>query len=441
MSQRRIPIDSLKVGMFVCGMDRSWLHTPFFTHRFLIQDETQIDKLKQSGIQHIDIDTARGADIGTEPTPAPQPDASPSVPSFRLLETPAMPISIEQLEDTAEPPVTLQSEVHGNKPLREMARSFHAARNFRQELLKRVDSLFDSISEASSIKNEDVQPVVQEIIAKAIENQAAFLALVRTRDFDPSLRDHLLSVSTLTAIAGKTLGRTPAQMEHLATGALLHDIGLLRLPHYMYRLPQTLKKGERSMYESHPKLGASLLQRSGGFPDEVIRIVLEHHEASGGDRRTQQSEDSRLVKVIDRYDEFLTAQTEASPVPPHQALSRLYQEAQGDNLDMALVSHLIRLIGVYPLYSLVALNTGEHGIVTAISPGKLHQPLLALFRGPNGELYSPPLVVDLAQQPSGAPVRSIQSTLEAEQEGINLDGILSQFVPESVEIGSTTKAG
>jgi len=425
--------------MFVCGLDRSWLHTPFFTHRFLIQDETQIDKLKQSGIQQIDIDTARGTDIETEHPPVPLPDAAPSVPSCRL-ETPATPISIEQLEDTPEPPATPQAEDQGNKPLREMARSFHAARNFRQELLKRVDSLFDSISETSSIKNEDVQPVVQEIIAKAIENQAAFLALVRTRDFDPSLRDHLLSVSTLTAIAGKTLGRTPAQMEYLATGALLHDIGLLRLPHYMYRLPQTLKKGERSLYESHPKLGATLLQRSGGFPDQVIRIVLEHHEASGGESRAEKSEDSRLVKVIDRYDELLTAQTEAAPVPPHQALSRLYQEAQGGQLDVALVSHLIRLIGVYPLYSLVTLNTGEHGIVTAISPGKLHQPVLALFRGPTGETYSPPVLVDLSQPPSGTPARSIEATLEAEQEGIDLESILSQFVPESVGNSSTTKA-
>jgi putative nucleotidyltransferase with HDIG domain len=425
MSQKRISISTLKIGMFVCGLDRSWLHTPFFTHRFLIQDHNQIEKLKQCGIQEVEIDTARGLDAPrVEPT-SPLPDTVAVPPP--LNEPSAAPPHAETPE-----PQELEGMSAGRQENRSpwmMARDLSAVRDAREQLLKEVNVLLHTISEAAPVKSDQVRTVVCEIIAKTLANQAAFLALVRVRDFDAKLHDHLLSVSTLSAIVGNSLHYPPAQLEHLVTGALLHDVGLLRLPHYMCRLPQSLKKAERALYESHPRLGATLLQRNGGFHDDVVTIVSEHHGTAGEENPAKIgkhfSEAGRLVMILDRYDELLTGQTEPVPLPPRQALSRLYQEAQADRLDQPLVEHLVRVIGVYPLYSLVALETGEHGIVTAITPGKLHQPVLAVFRGPNGETYSPPRILDLSKREEC----SIVGALDVEAEGINLEAILVQCEP------------
>jgi putative nucleotidyltransferase with HDIG domain len=428
MSQKRIAVTKLKVGMYVCGFDQSWLQTPFFTHRFLLQDQAQIDKLVQSGIQEVSIDPSKGLDIeGDEEAPA---CATPTPASSATERDKVPPVAQEE-------PPPVPSAPPASKPPWMMGRELGTARQARQEMLQRVDVVFQSVSTSSTIQSEQVKDVIQDIMARTIDNEAAFLALVRTREFDPALRDHLLSVSTLALIVGKSLGYEAEKLEHLATGALLHDVGLLRLPHYMYRLPHVLKKGERSLYESHPHLGTTLLQRNGGFPQQVIQIVADHHETLASPERKQAangrelSEASRLVMVLDKYDEMITGQHDPAPLSPHQALSRLYQDAQANRLDMELVSHLIRLLGVYPLYSLVELNTGERGIVTAVAPGKLHQPGLALFQDPTGQPYNPPILVDLSSGSSGGPIRSIVASLDAEQEGFRLEHVLSQLEPEA----------
>ena len=91
-----------------------------------------------------------------------------------------------------------------------------------------------------------------------------------------------------------------------------------------------------------------------------------------------------------------------------------------------MVSLLIRVIGVYPLYSLVELNTGERGIVAAIAPGRLHRPVLALFLAPDGRPYSPLRLIDLSREAPGPNARSIVATLDAEREHLRPEDILAQ---------------
>ena len=69
MAIKRIPTTSAQVGMYLCGIDRSWLKTPFLVHRFLIKSSSDIAKLEQSGIREIIIDTDRGRDIIQNPEP------------------------------------------------------------------------------------------------------------------------------------------------------------------------------------------------------------------------------------------------------------------------------------------------------------------------------------------------------------------------------------
>ncbi len=69
--RKKIRIDQLGEGMYVCGLDRSWFHTPFLTHNFLIRDTGQIDKLRSSGVRHLFIDTGKGSDL-VEDSPEPK---------------------------------------------------------------------------------------------------------------------------------------------------------------------------------------------------------------------------------------------------------------------------------------------------------------------------------------------------------------------------------
>jgi putative nucleotidyltransferase with HDIG domain len=408
MAVKRIPVGSLKVGMYVAGFDRSWLTTSFLTHTFLIKTAAQIEKLRQSGVQEVDIDPSRGLDEGVE-----EGDYE-AVPSSEL---PPLKAATGNVLPNSASPEALGAELA-------------QARQAREEMLQQVETVFQNIGTSEIIHSQEVKHVVAQMMPKVMDSQAAYMALIRTREFDPALRDHVLSVSTLALVMGHTLGYDEKRLRTLATGALLHDVGMLRLPNYMLRLSKTLSKPERDLYETHPRLGVTLLQKNGGFHTDVLRVVAEHHasqDQSGYPQDVsgaQTGEMSQIILIADRYDEMITGQLGVTPLPAREVLSTLYRDAQAGKYNLSLVSHLIRVVGVYPLYSLVALNTGDRGIVVNVTPGKLHLPVVLLVRDAAGNPYSPPIPLDLAVQSGPGEAKSIATVLDAEKEGIKVEDYL-----------------
>ena len=63
MAQRTIPLTRLMVGMYLIGVDRSWLQTPFFRHRFKIKVQSEIEALQRAGVAEVTIDTEQGLDV------------------------------------------------------------------------------------------------------------------------------------------------------------------------------------------------------------------------------------------------------------------------------------------------------------------------------------------------------------------------------------------
>jgi putative nucleotidyltransferase with HDIG domain len=409
MPVKRVPVDDLKVGMYVAGFDRSWLTTSFLTHTFLIKTAAQIEKLRQSGIKEVDVDPSRSV-TNQEPEEEPfDPQAPIEVYPLKAATGNVLPGSLS--------PEALGAELA-------------QARQARTELLQHVETIFQNIGTSEIIHSQEVKHVVTDMMPKVMDSQAAFMALIRTREFDPALRDHVLSVSTLAMVMGHTLGYDEKRLRTLASGALLHDVGMLRLPNYMLRLSKTLSKPERELYETHPRLGVTLLQKNGGFHTDVLRVVAEHHasqdqsgyppDVAGG----QTGEMSQIILIADRYDEMITGQLGVAPVPAREVLSTLYREAQAGKYNLTLVSHLIRVVGVYPLYSLVQLNTGDRGIVVSVTPGKLHLPVILLIRDAAGNPYNPAIPLDLSAQSGPGEPKSIATVLDADREGIKVEHYL-----------------
>lgn len=254
------------------------------------------------------------------------------------------------------------------------------------------------------------------------------LAIGRSRQLDHSLSEHAIAVCTYALILGQALHYGFMRLHNLATGALLHDIGLLQLPEHIRLQPSGLSEYERVLYESHPRLGAISLEQQ-GFDQDVRRMVAEHHIApdnSGYPRESSEHatiKESQIVQVADRYHEFITGAADAAPIS-HLALSRLYQEAKENCLDRTLVSLFIKMLGVYPVYSLVQMNTGEPGIVMGFPSGKLLRPEVLLIQDGYGTPYAPPIRIDLASPEAQSCL--IENVPDVEKEGLRIEDFLQE---------------
>jgi HD-GYP domain-containing protein (c-di-GMP phosphodiesterase class II) len=197
---------------------------------------------------------------------------------------------------------------------------------------------------------------------------------------------------------------------------------LLQLPaHLRRRCHETsapLSRQEQLLYQSHSRLSAMALQRQGSFSASVCQLVADHHallDNTGFPPETPgafTNDMTRIVMMMDRYDELLRGFGGASPLTPHQAFQRLYQEGQAGKYEPRYIALFIRLLGIYPVYSCIELNTGERGIVTVINSRQLHLPIITITHDPDGVVYPVPMVLDLANQDERAPTRSIRGIIE-----------------------------
>jgi len=412
VAQRTIPLTQLKVGMYLIGVDRSWLQTPFLRHKFKIKDQSEIDALRHAGIVEVTIDTKQGLDVVDH-----EPPRSVSIEPVLVESSPAVTPQASLAVPSSQPPAAM------------LAENLAKATQRRAEWVHRLNGLFEQTRKTGFLQHDVVCQVIDEIIGDVLDRQAACYAALVLRRPDPTLHEHGLTVCTLSVMLGQALGYSREQLGQLGIGGMLHDIGLTRIPQNIVKRPSTMSPAQKALYDSHTTQGGVILEQSGSFSQAVLAIVKGHHNLTLqiGEREGLSATHhafARLVGIIDQYDELVTGQTGFTPMSSHQALTQLYQRYRADEGLVQVVSYLIRVIGVYPLYSLVGLSSGELAVVGAITPGKAHLPLLYICRDQFGNGCLPPVPWDLIHEPEGG--KTIRDVRDAVREGLDVETVLRQ---------------
>ena len=402
MAQRTIPLTRLVVGMYLIGVNRSWLQTPFLRHKFKIKDQSEIEALRRAGITEVTIDTGQGLDLVETVLVEPPTPIQPSAP---FAATSSLPPTIM------------------------LAENLSKATQRRAEWVNRLNGLFEQTRITGLVQYDAVSRFIDEIIGDILDRQAACYAALTLRQPDSTLHEHGLTVSTLSVMLGHALDYPRERLQQLGIGGLLHDIGLTRLPLNIVKRPKTMPPAQQALYESHTTQGCTILEKSGSSDQAVLAIVKGHHNLSAqieqtGEISATHQESTRLIGIIDEYDELVTGQTGLTPMSSNQALTQLYQRHRADEEISQVVSYLIRAIGVYPLYSVVALSSGEIAVVGAITPGKAHLPLLYICRDQSGKTCLPPVPLDLVHEPEGG--RTIHDVRNAVRESLDIEAVLRQ---------------
>ncbi len=408
--KKRIAIQDLRPGMYIAGMDQSWFQTPFLRHKWLLKREDEITLLRSYGIKTLFIDTEKGCDVleapGIEqPTDTPsesdaRDDASPHPPSF---------------------------EVGGNPE------DIESARILRAEAISILDVFFQQMEAPSTQHLKDVRSVVSTLLDGILEHQAAMVSLIQMRRFDANLATHGVDTGVLAMALGQNAGCETDQLKLLGLAALVHDIGQLRLPLNLLRKVQPYSPRDHKLIQTHCKMGEAILNQFSDFPEESKRMVQHHHErldGSGYPQGLQGPEISELTQVLsiaDTYDAQISGRCSQPPVPPARALSELYQAAVAGEYATTLVQHLISLLGVYPIGSLVKLNTGEQAVVVWVHSHSRLTPTIKLLKKANGDPYEDQEIIDLASQASLNPSRSIEEVLDPHREGWDMAKILDSL--------------
>jgi HD-GYP domain-containing protein (c-di-GMP phosphodiesterase class II) len=276
-----------------------------------------------------------------------------------------------------------------------------------------------------------LKKAVAAVLARIMDHPQSMLTqfcIQKMQEFDRTLASHALDVGVLSMIIGHEMQYGPKDQEDLGIGAMLHDVGYLRLPRNLYRKGRELSTHEYSLMQQHPQLSIAAITQAmaGSISETTRRIIVEHHERLDGSGFPQGLRGdavlglSQLVGLVDTYDGMVSWRTEQAPMLPHDAIRQLFVLGEKGRFDKALVEVTIKALGVYPIGSLIRLNTGERAIVVGIHPEHRLKPTVKIVTGPQGEPYGEPLTVDLAIAEPGRPVRTILRALDPRHEQVRV---------------------
>jgi putative nucleotidyltransferase with HDIG domain len=282
-----------------------------------------------------------------------------------------------------------------------------------------IQELLHDAKFGRSMNYGGAKQAVRSLAESVIRNPDALMCFAQLKRKDEYIALHSLRVCILALAFGRQLGQPRDQLEVLGLGALLHDIGMVKVPEEILSKPEALTPAETELMKQHVAWGADMLYDSHQIPSAAIEVVTGHHERHDGSgylnglRGDQIGDFGMIGAIVDHYDAITSDRAYHGAVSAHTVLMQMY--GWRDTLFSAsLAEKFIQCLGIYPVGSVVELNSGEIGVVAAINREQRLKPHVMLVYRADRQPYAELPITNIATRrtPDDRPC-DIERVLEA----------------------------
>jgi len=364
--------------MYVYELDRPWTDTPFKFQGFLLNQPDELDALKKyCGWVLVD------------------PERSELAEPYRRGRTAyAETTSVEQ--------------------------EFEAAAKAHVASETLVRDVIAAVRIGKALDAERIQASVTTMTESVLRNPDALLLFAQLREKGDYTVTHAVDVAVYMIAFGRFLQLEPGQIDFLGYLGLLQDVGKVRLPKQLLEKRDRLSVEEFERAKLHVNYSVEILRATRGLPRDLARLAALHHERHDGSgypnklRGGEIGMIGSIAAIVDTFDALTVRRPYAEPIAPSAALNMLYKW-RGAFFDANLVEQFIRCIGIFPVGSLVELNSGEVAVVIAHNVAKRLQPRVMVIRDRAGNPMRPHKLLDLSREQkvaAGGETYRIRRTLE-----------------------------
>ncbi len=401
---KKVNVDALRPGMFVCDLNAGWLNHPFLFQHFLLKNAAEIERIRSYGIRDVFIDTTRGSDVADAPT---------------VDEVAAA--TGRQMRESILPAAA-------SRPRRQtpLAEELGRARRILDQAAQLLLQVLNDVRLGRPTDLVALQRAANDIAASVVRNPNAMALLCQLRERHEYTFDHSLNVSVLLTCFSHHLGHELPTSQALALGGLLHDVGKMVVDEAVLNKPGKLSQDEFSHIKTHVDCGVALVEFD-DLPEEARAVIGEHHErqdGSGYPLGCGQGEISlagRMAAIVDVYDAISSDRCYHRGLSAPAAMQRLFEWRE--RFDSELVNRFIRSIGIYPVGSLVRLSSQRLAIVIEHDLCDLLRPKVRVIFDLRQNAYQPPEDINLA-----APRWAGRETIEGHEDPLCWQIDLSRHV-------------
>ncbi len=286
--------------------------------------------------------------------------------------------------------------------------------------------------------------LTEHLADQIASDPAQALLLTTVKSYDEYTYHHMVNVCILSLALGRAIGLQRDQVVTLGIGGLLHDVGKVRVPQDILQYEGALSEEQWRLIQRHPIDGAGLvLVTSRNVYHPSVSVVLEHHasyDRSGYpllSGRRQPGLPARIVAVADCFDAITSKRSYRKPEERRQALN-LLQAGAGRGFDPRVVRTFVRMMGIFPVGSLVQLSTGEVAVVVRNHERLLAHPIVRLVLDARGNPCDPE-ERDLSERGPDDEFRwTVVRSIDPQEVGIDMLSLLASGqldAPVPVEVG------
>ncbi|MDX5334838.1 MAG: HD-GYP domain-containing protein [Marinobacter sp.] len=341
---KRIPIAALKVGMYISDLNNDWIPHNTQRKKGMIKREETIEKIRRMGVQYVYIDVEKGLD---------SQDAETAQEVDRRNE--------QALQNAGEQRPGIQHKVA-------LTEEIVIAQRIHSQAQGLVGSFMNNVKMGAAIDIAPIHQLADELQNSVLRNANALSCLGRIREKDNYLLEHSVNLSVLMSLFGNYRNLPADVLHQTVVGALLHDLGKILTPDDILHKPGRLTAEEFEVMKLHARHSRDILASTEGIGEIAVITAAQHHEKLDGSgypeglKGEEITEYGRMVAITDAYDAITSDRVYHKGMTPSQGLKKLL-EWSGDHLDPELVKQFIRCIGLYPVGSLVLLESGRLGVV------------------------------------------------------------------------------
>ncbi len=276
------------------------------------------------------------------------------------------------------------------------------ARSLVRDVMKNIQSP-NSNKKGINIKEKKVLKTVTRIVEELLENKEVISQLADIRTRDDYLFSHSVNSCILATLVGRKMNYNTSSLKQLATGTLLHDLGMVAVPEKILFKEGEFTEDEYATVKNHPLYGYEIFKNSRMFSARAGAIILQHHERYNGQgyprglQGYKISEMAQICGIADVYDALTSERPYRKALQPYQAVEMLMAWGE-DYFHKELLNKFLSVTAAYPIGYHVFLSNGESGLVIANNPGLMTRPVVrVLYTGEDLAPHPAPHDLDLSQ--------------------------------------------
>ncbi len=382
---KEINIADLKPGMLIHKVYTNDKSIDLLFRNFHAKNIEDVDRLKKSGITKVIID---------------------------LTKRP------EQQNDSVE-----LSKANVKKRFDNLKQDIKIAEKVFNESKIAIENFYNN-THSDDININDLSPVLDKTFESIRENNHALLTILHMHRNSDKFLSHIFSVLSIATAIGHRMNFDGDNLFSLGMSALLHDIGWSRLPTYLPEKSGNYTEKELKLARQHAQYGLSIIEKIKELPQNVIDILKEYYIYDKNHHLPPSHDDSifanmgKLISIVDIYDSLTHGIKGKNQRTPYAALQFMYKQAQDGDIDTAILTQLIKLLGVYPVGSAVELSNGERGIVIELNKEHPLKPIIKVCYDAGKTPMSEELIIDLSTEDFDSK-RKIKGVIDPQMIGVD----------------------